>query len=234
MVVCFLCFFFFFQAEDGIRDADVTGVQTCALPIYGRLAEIDVFAHTSRCGADDDDDLVEAGGRRGVSDDGAQQGRGPERQELLGLADTGGGTGREDEAGHERPHRWSNASLQARQQKYTVCSPTSERYLALATSTVIPQTGSVASIESARDTSGLPLRWCKMISARMLTAISAGSVAPMSIPAGALSRPRRSGGTPRVPRCARITAARRRLATRLTYPASMVRTSANASSSRSA
>src|SRR5690554_7753809 len=28
--------FFFFQAEDGIRDADVTGVQTCALPIYGQ------------------------------------------------------------------------------------------------------------------------------------------------------------------------------------------------------
>src|SRR5258705_7175563 len=26
--------FFFFQAEAGIRDADVTGVQTCALPIY--------------------------------------------------------------------------------------------------------------------------------------------------------------------------------------------------------
>src|SRR2546426_726212 len=30
-----LCyFFFFFQAEDGIRDYKVTGVQTCALPIY--------------------------------------------------------------------------------------------------------------------------------------------------------------------------------------------------------
>src|SRR3989442_6313280 len=30
---------FFFQAEDGIRDADVTGVQTCALPIsVGNLA----------------------------------------------------------------------------------------------------------------------------------------------------------------------------------------------------
>src|SRR5690348_18203449 len=27
------CFFFFFQAEDGIRDGRVTGVQTCALPI---------------------------------------------------------------------------------------------------------------------------------------------------------------------------------------------------------
>src|SRR5439155_6944304 len=28
--------FFFFQAEDGIRDGHVTGVQTCALPISGR------------------------------------------------------------------------------------------------------------------------------------------------------------------------------------------------------
>src|SRR3712207_6973667 len=27
-------FFFFFQAEDGIRDIGVTGVQTCALPIF--------------------------------------------------------------------------------------------------------------------------------------------------------------------------------------------------------
>src|SRR5437762_6851272 len=26
--------YFFFQAEDGIRDTSVTGVQTCALPIY--------------------------------------------------------------------------------------------------------------------------------------------------------------------------------------------------------
>src|SRR5207244_7508686 len=30
------CFFFFFQAEDGIRDDLVTGVQTCALPISAR------------------------------------------------------------------------------------------------------------------------------------------------------------------------------------------------------
>src|SRR5256884_6796851 len=28
-----MCFVFFFQAEDGIRDVAVTGVQTCALPI---------------------------------------------------------------------------------------------------------------------------------------------------------------------------------------------------------
>src|SRR2546427_8942512 len=30
-------FFFFFQAEDGIRDLTVTGVQTCALPISSSL-----------------------------------------------------------------------------------------------------------------------------------------------------------------------------------------------------
>src|SRR5438067_4218492 len=42
-LICIICcffvmffiivFFFFFQAEDGIRDRNVTGVQTCALPI---------------------------------------------------------------------------------------------------------------------------------------------------------------------------------------------------------
>src|SRR3712207_8051680 len=35
LAVCTLVlFFFFFQAEDGIRDIGVTGVQTCALPIF--------------------------------------------------------------------------------------------------------------------------------------------------------------------------------------------------------
>src|SRR2546422_2886505 len=33
-------FFFFFQAEDGIRDVAVTGVQTCALPISRRAGEV--------------------------------------------------------------------------------------------------------------------------------------------------------------------------------------------------
>src|SRR5205807_5447427 len=37
LVVVF-CVFFFFQAEDGIRDYKVTGVQTCALPIFGGIA----------------------------------------------------------------------------------------------------------------------------------------------------------------------------------------------------
>src|SRR3989449_7974758 len=31
--------FFFFQAEDGIRDVAVTGVQTCALPIFATTTE---------------------------------------------------------------------------------------------------------------------------------------------------------------------------------------------------
>src|SRR2546430_4097379 len=31
-------FFFFFQAEDGIRDLTVTGIQTCALPILAPIA----------------------------------------------------------------------------------------------------------------------------------------------------------------------------------------------------
>src|SRR3712207_7129427 len=35
----YLYFFFFFQAEDGIRDIGVTGVQTCALPICARVGE---------------------------------------------------------------------------------------------------------------------------------------------------------------------------------------------------
>ena len=35
---------FFFQAEDGIRDYDVTGVQTCALPIFGYGSSLDCYS----------------------------------------------------------------------------------------------------------------------------------------------------------------------------------------------
>src|SRR5947209_19286155 len=38
MICYLLTFFFFFQAEDGIRDIGVTGVQTCALPILRYLS----------------------------------------------------------------------------------------------------------------------------------------------------------------------------------------------------
>src|SRR5438093_6068119 len=56
--LCNYVFFFvvfFFQAEDGIRDWSVTGVQTCALPI-------------SR-----DDDLRDAAGRRGCAPRGRER-----------------------------------------------------------------------------------------------------------------------------------------------------------------
>src|SRR3989449_6493197 len=41
VIFAMLCLIFFFQAEDGIRDVAVTGVQTCALPIY-RVQQRDV------------------------------------------------------------------------------------------------------------------------------------------------------------------------------------------------
>src|SRR5438552_14270974 len=40
--------FFFFQAEDGIRDRDVTGVQTCALPISTGAPHLLVIGGPSR------------------------------------------------------------------------------------------------------------------------------------------------------------------------------------------
>src|SRR5207302_8246901 len=45
--LCFFVFFFFFQAEDGIRDFHVTGVQTCALPIsYSRESTQPILVKT--------------------------------------------------------------------------------------------------------------------------------------------------------------------------------------------
>src|SRR5207302_8051327 len=48
-----LFFFFFFQAEDGIRDFQVTGVQTCALPI-SLLASIARLAERATAGVNSD------------------------------------------------------------------------------------------------------------------------------------------------------------------------------------
>src|SRR6266481_8863087 len=57
----YIFFFFFFQAEDGIRDGTVTGVQTCALPISLRGAlRLDGRASGSHAG------------RRGSSSGGAR------------------------------------------------------------------------------------------------------------------------------------------------------------------
>ena len=60
VVMCWFFVFFFFQAEDGIRDDLVTGVQTCALPIllmvalpsvlYGRWIKDKVYLQTDSVG----------------------------------------------------------------------------------------------------------------------------------------------------------------------------------------
>src|SRR5256885_8743735 len=51
--LCLCLFYFFFQAEDGIRDYKVTGVQTCALPIsrvqYADREISEVAARVARC-----------------------------------------------------------------------------------------------------------------------------------------------------------------------------------------
>src|SRR5699024_12097679 len=41
--------YFFFQAEDGIRDRNVTGVQTCALPISVGLKRAEIIGDKSYC-----------------------------------------------------------------------------------------------------------------------------------------------------------------------------------------
>src|SRR2546426_7957035 len=74
-----LFFFFFFQAEDGIRDYKVTGVQTCALPILDEMRppELGVTLDDEDRMATDDDRERDAGEPRdgggpepgGVDDD---------------------------------------------------------------------------------------------------------------------------------------------------------------------
>ena len=44
----FFILVFFFQAEDGIRDSPVTGVQTCALPIYKLNVTIDELIKSNK------------------------------------------------------------------------------------------------------------------------------------------------------------------------------------------
>src|SRR5437773_9062272 len=64
--------FFFFQAEDGIRDRDVTGVQTCALPIYrGRGLRDDEKATPvgSICDGASEETERETGDRAGEADE---------------------------------------------------------------------------------------------------------------------------------------------------------------------
>src|SRR6266516_6068476 len=58
-----LLLFFFFQAEDGIRDRTVTGVQTCALPIFALGMYLEDLAAAVAVRPVDDDLPVEAARR---------------------------------------------------------------------------------------------------------------------------------------------------------------------------
>src|SRR5260370_30104258 len=66
-------FFFFFQAEDGIRDSSVTGVQTCALPICfdlgGFALSDEVAAGVAGAGPQIDNEIGAANGVFIVLDD---------------------------------------------------------------------------------------------------------------------------------------------------------------------
>src|SRR6266540_4444614 len=80
----FMFVFFFFQAEDGIRDRDVTGVQTCALPILMQAADCDP-TDNSRSRQERRREIVRAGalsedqdGKNGVQDTEAEHSRQPE------------------------------------------------------------------------------------------------------------------------------------------------------------
>src|SRR2546421_1522219 len=73
-VILYDLFFFFFQAEDGIRDLIVTGVQTCALPIYvlGSLvdagAELILAGHIHQAAVSERREFEgSTGGERGVT-----------------------------------------------------------------------------------------------------------------------------------------------------------------------
>src|SRR5688572_32771258 len=89
---------FFFQAEDGIRDLTVTGVQTCALPIY----QTHTHKREERCWARRTSSHCEGGGHRRAH-------RGSERRDEERRGERGERRERSEErrVGKECRSRWS-------------------------------------------------------------------------------------------------------------------------------
>src|SRR5947208_15903144 len=79
-----LIFFFFFQAEDGIRDDLVTGVQTCALPIFSSTLIPSAGSGETRGGTDRSAACSCAGSGRATTKIGRASCR--ERVEISGVA----------------------------------------------------------------------------------------------------------------------------------------------------
>src|SRR2546422_4817357 len=63
MLLPHVVFFFFFQAEDGIRDVAVTGVQTCALPISQMLVNSEASRSRIRSVSSVTDQTLRSGAR---------------------------------------------------------------------------------------------------------------------------------------------------------------------------
>src|SRR5205823_7646720 len=76
---CLSFFFFFFQAEDGIRDKLVTGVQTCALPISRRILDYSFCCRTG-CSANNCSGRRRDWDRRTAAAAGCPRGRSEERR----------------------------------------------------------------------------------------------------------------------------------------------------------
>src|SRR5689334_23701892 len=92
IVISNLFFVFFFQAEDGIRDGTVTGVQTCALPIFGLRGPP---VRTGRIHT------------RGLRPPGEREGSAGRLPALRLRADRAGGRSEERRVGKECRSRWS-------------------------------------------------------------------------------------------------------------------------------
>src|SRR5207249_5128376 len=87
---------FFFQAEDGIRDRNVTGVQTCALPISEAVVNDEILGHVAFSKNLQSLDLED----QKVSDKGLKSLNGLSQLQKLSLAGTevnGSGLGRSEE-----------------------------------------------------------------------------------------------------------------------------------------
>src|SRR2546429_5551641 len=99
-VVRCLFLFFFFQAEDGIRDVAVTGVQTCALPIFRRGAAGDDGFELAP--------VAQSTAERGVVDEFAERGLADFDFVIAGFLDVAADARSEERrVGKECRSRWS-------------------------------------------------------------------------------------------------------------------------------
>src|SRR5438874_12958862 len=105
--MCLLFFFFFFQAEDGIRDLYVTGVQTCALPICRHLVGVVVERAFGERGAQRTQQAFQASTGDGRDNGGGGWWR------LVEVGEVGGGRG-EVGVGVDRDDRGSGRRVEFR------------------------------------------------------------------------------------------------------------------------